>query len=178
MKDYVNKLEIAGSALSFMTNFDQREVSTFEELQDFASSVGFPAHGVVLRPGRDSFPVYKGIDNERQLGECFDRLIQVNGKAWVETDMRARFNPTRLKVIAEAGEDLIRQIFSLCPLCGTPGFSVQESKPGLPCRLCGSPTRSSLVNLVECKRCSYRSEVWFPSNKQHEDPMYCDYCNP
>lgn len=178
MKDYVNNLEIAGSALSLMTNFNQQEVATLEELLNFASSVGFPSHGVILRPARDSLLVYKGIDNECQLAECFTQLVQLNGKAWAETDMRAQFNPTRLKVIAEAAEDLIRQIFSPCPSCGSPGFSVSESKAGLPCQLCGKPTRSILKNILICKRCSYRTEELFPSNKQMEDPMHCDFCNP
>ncbi|MBL0883215.1 MAG: hypothetical protein IBJ16_07730, partial [Chitinophagaceae bacterium] len=96
----------------------------------------------------------------------------------VETDMRAMFNPTRMKVIEKATEKLIEKIQSACPECQMPGYSITDAKSGLPCDLCGSPTRSVLAYIFQCTHCGFSEEKKYPHNKQTEDPMYCDRCNP
>lgn len=92
--------------------------------------------------------------------------------------MRAMYNPTRMAVIEKAAQKLADKINSNCPQCSHPGFSVTEVKPGLPCNLCGSTTRSTLSYIFTCQKCSFNKEQMYPHNKTLEDPMFCDYCNP
>jgi hypothetical protein len=87
-------------------------------------------------------------------------------------------NPMRRKVIASAGEKLMKKIKSICPTCSTPGFDVEDIVPGLPCEQCCLPTKSPLAFIFLCKKCSYKMRQDFPKDKTTEDPMYCDYCNP
>jgi ribosomal protein S27AE len=54
--------------------------------------------------------------------------------------MRAHANPTRMKNIKKATEDLISKLHKFCPNCGAPGFIVSERVKGLPCELCGLPS--------------------------------------
>jgi len=47
------------------------------------------------------------------------------GKVFIETDVRAHANPTRMKNIEKATHDLISKLNSTCPNCGAPGFIVK-----------------------------------------------------
>jgi predicted RNA-binding Zn-ribbon protein involved in translation (DUF1610 family) len=87
-------------------------------------------------------------------------------------------NPKRMVVIERAAINLLNKMNSLCPQCKWPGFEVTDKISGLPCNLCGSPTRSTLSHLYTCKKCSFKNEIEFPEGKISEDPMYCDWCNP
>ncbi|RTY96888.1 hypothetical protein EKL98_16285, partial [Flavobacterium bomense] len=97
---------------------------------------------------------------------------------YIETDMRAMYNPTRMKVIEKAAFKLVDKIKSLCPKCRTPGFGIIDRREGLPCQQCHFPTRSTLSHIYSCQKCSYKKEEKYPNGKQTEDPMYCDICNP
>ena len=108
----------------------------------------------------------------------FKEIMNEFGTAYVETDMRALYNPTRMQVIKKATEKLVDTILSLCPKCQEPGFTVAEVKQGLPCEWCNSPTRSTLSFIYSCKKCNHSLEKTYPHNKTKEDPMYCDFCNP
>ncbi|MCH6199585.1 hypothetical protein MMU07_08345 [Aquiflexum sp. LQ15W] len=177
--DKKNNLEIISRELSAETNFDGREIQTEEGLFDFANSVGFPSHGLILRKGREeNTEIFKGITDEKQLVEVFRKLHQKYGSLYVETDMRALYNPTRMGVIEVATKKLLDKISSLCPQCRMPGFGITDAKSGLKCSLCGSPTRSTLSYIRQCLHCHYFEEEIFPHKKTEEDPMYCDFCNP
>ncbi|MCB0487636.1 MAG: hypothetical protein KDC99_04120, partial [Cyclobacteriaceae bacterium] len=177
LKDFVHDLEITGAVLSYRTNYHQKTISDFEELMDFATSVKFPSHGIILRSCAGDL-IYKGINEGRLLRKCFDEMMRSSKSILAETDMRANFNPTRTDVIKEAASDLVKNAFSMCAKCSAPGFSIQKTEAGLPCQLCGNPTRSALKNVFECKKCGHQLEICFPNHKKVEDPMYCDYCNP
>lgn len=177
--DKKNNLEIIGRELSTETNFNGREIKTEEELFEFANSVGFPSHGLILRKGREeNADIFKGITDEKQLKNVFGHLQQKYGSLYVETDMRALYNPTRMGVIETAAIKLMDKINSLCPQCSLPGFGITDAKSGLKCSLCGSPTRSTLSYIRQCIHCHYLEEEMFPHKKEDEDPMYCDFCNP
>lgn len=96
----------------------------------------------------------------------------------METDMRAMFNPTRMKVIETATHKLVDKIKSCCPQCNTPGFGITDRKEGLPCSLCGSPTHSTLCYLYTCQHCGFIKEEMYPNHKTAEDPGCCALCNP
>lgn len=177
--DKKNNLEIISRELSTETNFNGRELKTEEALFEFANSVGFPSHGLILRKGREeNADIFKGITDEKQLKNVFGHLQQKYGSVYVETDMRALYNPTRMGVIEEATKKLLDKINSQCPQCSMPGFGITDAKSGLKCSLCGSPTRSTLSYIRQCLHCHYLEEEMFPHKKKDEDPMYCDFCNP
>ncbi len=177
--DQKNKIEVVGRAISTETNFGGTLVSNIDELKEFARRVQFPSHALIVRAAeKDNLNITKAITDWPQLERCVNRLIESQGNAFVETDMRALYNPSRMKVIGQATKRLIEKIASCCPQCDCPGFSITKADPGLPCQLCGSPTRSTLYHLYQCQRCQFEKKEVFPNGKQTEDPMYCDICNP
>ena len=177
--DKKNSLEIIERELSLKTNFNGSEIKTEQELTEFANRAKFPSHALIMRKAKDdTAEIIKGINNWQTLTETFQLFINKYGSAYAETDMRALYNPTRMEVIEIAAKKLIKKINSFCPDCDTPGFEIKDAIKGLPCSLCGLPTRSTLSHIYECKKCGFRKEVKFPFNITQEDPMYCDYCNP
>lgn len=177
--DKKNDLEIIVRELSTETNFNGLEIKTEKELQEFASHSNFPSHGLILRKSKEDFSgIVKGITNPEELGRIFQSLISRHGMAYVETDMRAMHNPTRMKVIEKAACKLVDKIKSLCPKCRAPGFGIIGAKQGLPCKICNLPTGGTLSYIYSCQKCSFTNEEKYPNSKQTEDPIYCDVCNP
>lgn len=171
--------EFIVNELSTQTNFNGKEIQSFSELENFAASALFPSHGLILRKSRNSNEdIYKGITTIDELKTIYETLIFKHGKIYVETDMRAVYNPLRMKVIELAMEKLVKKIKSQCPNCFAPGFSITDSREGLPCENCGFPTRSILMHLYSCLKCGYSLEKLHPHGRFFEDPMYCDMCNP
>ena len=177
--DKKNNLEIFARELTTDTNFNGAEVSTESQLLEFATKAKFPSHALILRKSKDVYThITKGITDVEFLKKILNHLIDNYGIAYVETDMRAMYNPTRMTVIEKAAQKLVDKINSKCPQCSHPGFSITGAKPGLLCNLCGSTTRSTLSYIFTCQKCSYNKEQMYPHNKTLEDPMFCDYCNP
>ena len=177
--DKKNDLEIVVREISTETNFNGSEIKTVMELQEFADNSKFPSHGLIIRKANSDFSdIVKGITNIEQLKNTFNYFISNYGRAFVETDMRAMYNPSRMNVIEKASTQLAKKINSLCPSCNIPGFGITDSKKGLPCDLCNFPTRSTLSYLYTCQKCNHTEEEQFPNGKKKEDPMYCDICNP
>ena len=177
--DQKNNLEIVSSEISTDTNFNGKEISTEKELRDFADKALFPSHGLILRDKKESKNVIvKDILDWSTLSTRFYEILKEFGSVYVETDMRAMNNPSRMKVIEKAVTKLISKINSRCPNCEFPGFDIIDSIKGLPCSLCDSPTESVLSHIYQCLNCSQISEKKFPKGKTSEDPMYCPYCNP
>jgi hypothetical protein len=179
LMDTKNNLEIYSHELTTETNFNARQIHSHQGLMAFAKEAGFPSHGLIVRKSKSDFSlIYKENPNWKTLISRFDEILQSNGSAYVETDMRAMNNPTRMKIIKAATKKLIDKILSVCPNCHTPGFGITEVKQGLPCEICHAPTRSPLSYLYNCKKCNHLKENKYPHKKNWEDPMYCDYCNP
>ena len=177
--DKKNGLEIIVRELNTETNFNGSDIKTEEELLAFAANANFPSHGLILRKSKDEYGhIVKGINSVEQLSKVFIELMNDFGTAFVETDMRAMYNPTRMKIIESATQKLIKKINTLCPICNMPGFGITDAKEGLPCEICNFPTRSTLSYLYTCQKCNYTKEEKYPKGKKIEDPMYCDYCNP
>ena len=177
--DKRNNLEIIAREVSTETNFSGSVINNIEDLLAFATKVNFPSHGLILRNSKDEFiGITKGITNVEILKKKFQDLIYEFGTAYVETDMRALYNPTRMKIIERATKKLAKKINSLCPNCKTPGFGITDAKNGLPCEICNFPTRSTLSYVYTCLMCGYAKEEIHPNGKKTEDPMYCDMCNP
>jgi len=177
--DKKNELEIIVRELSTETNFNSSEIKTEKELIDFIQRVKFPAHGLIIKKAKDDFTdLVKGITNHENLQGTFKDFISKYGKVFIETDMRALYNPMRMEVIKKATLKLAKKINTLCPNCDTPGFGITDSIVGLPCEICSFPTRSTLSYTYTCQKCKFKKEDKYPNKKYTEDPMYCDFCNP
>jgi hypothetical protein len=179
LRDYKNGFEIKASVLSTSTNFSGQVLDKWEDVRSYAEKIGFPSHGLILRPDSDLVSeIHKGIKDWKGLSSSFYYFKKRWGKAHVETDMRAHYNPTRMKVVGEAGQKLLDLIMQTCPVCEGPGFAVTETVPGLPCGLCGIPTKTAKAHIHSCQHCGHTQIKKFPDNKDCEDPMFCDECNP
>ncbi|MFM9824553.1 DUF6671 family protein [Flavobacterium sp.] len=177
--DKKNDLEITAREISLETNFNGSIIYTFDKLVDFANKINFPSHALILKDTENNFSeIRKGIQSWDALKQYYIELTLKATSIYVETDMRAMYNPTRMKVIKDTAFKLLDKLNSLCPKCSTPGFSATSVVLGLNCSLCGSETKSIKSNLYSCMKCDYVSEIMFPKGKKTEDPMYCDYCNP
>jgi len=177
--DKKNGLEIITRELSTETNFNGGEIKSEKELRDFANTAEFPSHGLIIRKKKDDYSeIIKDITDWPTLLKTYRHFSKKEGLAYIETDMRAMFNPTRMKVIEKATQKLVEKIKSCCPKCSTPGFGITDAKTGLPCELCNFPTRSTLSYIYVCQKCSFSKEEKYPKGKKKENPMYCDICNP
>lgn len=181
--DKSHDIKLVGQEFSTDTNYSHKQVKSIEEAYEFALKAGFPEHGLVVMVEPDSTKeseITKGITTTEQL---FDAVTQAlaqscNGRVHVETDIRALYNPTRMKTIEKATHDLIKKINQICPKCNWPGFEVIEQKKGLPCALCNVPTELTRAVTYYCKKCEFKQEVLFPNGLEKSDPAQCMYCNP
>lgn len=177
--DRKNNKEYFGRELTTDTNFSCSTISSKEEAFDFAEKIGFPNHAVIIKDQEKDFKeVVKGINSIDELNYILNKMLKKHITLWIETDMRALYNPTRMNTIKRATENLISKLNSLCPDCNSPGFWITEAIKGLPCSNCGLPTKSIKTHKYECKQCLFHLNKDYPDNKYTEEPMYCDFCNP
>jgi hypothetical protein len=177
--DKKNDLLISAREISTDTNFGAKEIHSEEDLFEFADKHLFPSHAMILKSNANaSLDVIKGITKSEDLIRGFNELQSKYHSVFIETDMRAMYNPSRMKVIGAACKKLIDKIKSCCPKCNIPGFSVSELVAGLPCELCGASTNSTLKYIYRCQKCDHHQEEMYPNAKKYEDPMFCDICNP
>ncbi len=176
--DTRHELEIIGESFSTTTNYAHRTVSSAKEAIAFSETVGFPDHGLVVMLN-ETTNIEKGITNSDRLVRCVEQMLAQSstGTVHLETDMRAMHNPTRMKAIAAATQDLIQKLQTHCPACGAPGFSVVQRLPGLPCAVCQLPTSLIRSEVYQCQKCQYRHEQII-QQESTADPMYCSFCNP
>ena len=171
-------IEVVGVASGNANLFHQLTAS-WEEAEKFAHKAGFPEHGLVVRPQHEDDPrIHKGITDWETLHEAFHWACSAadNGCAFLENDVRAHMNPTRMETIAAATQDLARKLGTLCPECNTPGFQLADRVPGLPCEGCGIPTRETLADIHRCVKCRYEIRTARPEQKAQAGR--CGFCNP
>jgi hypothetical protein len=176
-------LEIIGEEFSADTNHNYQVIQNLEAAFDFAKKVGFPEHGLIVMLNenpKDDRDVFKGINTEEKLVEAVNSMLKNSptGQVHLETDMRAMYNPTRMKNIEKATRNLISKIKSCCPKCSTPGFEITQRIPGLPCEMCYAPTLLTKAVIYECKKCGCKKEKLFPDSIELAEPGQCMYCNP
>lgn len=177
--DKKNNLEILARNLSTSTNFNGKYITNEKELIQFAASVVFPSHALIIQKDKNDFSfIQKGIHDKKELLNQFNFCLENFNGAYVETDMRAMHNPMRMQVIEEVTVQLIEKIQSKCPACSTLGFSIGELIAGLPCEWCGYPTSSIRYRRYVCAKCDYTEDKLHPNGKKFEEPMYCNICNP
>jgi hypothetical protein len=179
--DRVHPLEIVGQVISTETNYRHATIRSVEEAQRFAQSIGFPEHGLIVMSHlgtKNPAEITKGIVSEAHLLTVVTEGLRRSPTLHLETDMRALYNPTRMKAIAQATTNLVAAIQSTCPNCAYPGFESVKRLPGLPCALCHFPTTLTQIAIYHCQHCGLRQEKRFPDGLEAADPAQCLYCNP
>lgn len=177
--DEERQLEIVGTAQG-RAAFAHRLTDDWSVAEHFVREWGFPEHHLVVRPqSENDLRIRKGLHSLEQLQDAFAwaRAESDAGQVFLETDVRAHANPTRMETIRLAAEDLARRIGSLCPACGTPGYWIVERLSGLQCASCGAPTGETRADVLGCVRCAYR-EQRERKDPPFADPSHCDQCNP
>jgi hypothetical protein len=172
-------LDIVGVAQG-KANHARRLVSNWSETENFARESRFPEHHLVVRPEGENDPrLREGIAAWAELEAAFAsaQAESPSGQVFLETDLRAHANPTRMDNIRLAVDDLVAKLRSLCPACSTPGFWLVERIAGLPCGDCGAPTRETRAEVHGCLKCAHR-ETRERTDRHYADPGRCDYCNP
>jgi hypothetical protein len=172
-------IEVVGVAQGPARNGALR-TGSWPEAQAFAAREGFPEHHLVMRPeGQDDARIHKGIASADALRTCFEQCLSLsgNGKVWIETDLRAFANPSRMQRIAQAAEDLCQRLNAICPACAAPGYGVTSRQPGLPCEACGQPTSSYRSQTWTCVRCPHKAEE-LRTDRVVAEARHCPHCNP
>ena len=175
------QLEVIGEAATTETNYARRAVKSFAEALEFAYQSGFPAHGMVVKAHElhnQPEDLAKGLNTEARLEQAVQLALakSTEGKVYVETDMRAHFNPLRMLCIAEATRNLVDKVYNLCPACGWPGRAKTVVR-GLPCGLCGEATEQVQGVEYSCSRCGHKTYE-ADLTRMAADPRWCAHCNP
>ncbi|MBR7618781.1 hypothetical protein JKL49_05205 [Phenylobacterium sp. 20VBR1] len=175
-------LELTGHFASLETNYGHAVVSDMETAVAFAERSRFPEHGLIVMGCVDEKPapdlaLFKDVIDHAALEIAVGQVVATCGAAFVEADMRAHRNPTRMRAIERAASDLVRRFRSECPACKHPGFDVTERITGLPCEWCGEPTHVIRAEVLTCQACDYRQERQ-ATCATTADPGRCESCNP
>lgn len=164
------------------TNYFNLPNAPEEDISEFLRVAKFPEHAIVVSPNEssDGRPAFKGIRERTILGGLIRRCASVStdGKALLQTDMRANFNPTRMKVIATCADKLADRLRSECPECREVGWGIVDLQRGLPCDFCGVPTKAVKLEIWGCVRCAYREKRFRLDGMSSSEQHYCDSCNP
>jgi hypothetical protein len=170
------------SQVSKKTNYRKESINSMEELLKFADAVQFPSHALILRPNdrETKTPIFKGVNSQQELEKAFEECMKhaASGKVWIETDMRAQFNPSRMAVIKELAEKLADRLAVHCPTCDTPGWGKVRAESGLLCTWCNSEAKTTKHEIFGCTQCTYVETHEPPHGLQYADPGNCEFCNP
>ncbi len=174
--------ELYVSTFTENTNFSSSSLCTYRELESFAKKVRFPSHSLILRPdSRNPLnPVYKGIRTSKDLKAAYERCFKLskNNCVWVETDMRADQNPTRMETIADLSKELAERLSALCPKCSSPGWGKVGLEKGVLCSSCNLPSEIAKSVIIGCCKCSHKSQKKTAHSLSKISPENCQYCNP
>lgn len=170
------------SMVSQKTNFCQKIISALDEAAPFLTTALFPSHGLIVRPNlwEDKSVIFKGIRTQEDLTKAFTEcsLISADSKVWLETDMRANLNPSRMSVIGELAERLAKRLGCACPSCNSPGWGCTGMEKGLPCEYCGEPTELLAKSVFGCVKCEHKVIVPREDGVTKAEQQYCNFCNP
>jgi len=138
---------------------------------------GLPDQALIVRPCGGYAPTITGIPDIEALHSAVATAAaqSPDGLARVEPDLRAHHNPSRRLVLVRLAAALARRLASDCPACTAPGFGRVDARPGLPCRICATPTPLVGNEIHGCAACDHRVERPVGGVA---DPADCPSCNP
>ncbi len=170
------------SHFSEKTNYQMKALDSWEELEIFALQTLFPSHSLILRPDNieTTHPIFKGINTWHDLEEAFKESLKLSDKKklWVETDMRAHMNPSRMGIIGELGTKLAQRLAAYCPRCLTPGWGKIRVEKGLECSWCGQETENIKNEIFGCTKCDFEEITERADGIKQAEPGHCHNCNP
>ena len=170
------------SLVSTTTNYRMKSLGSYEELVRFGKNVKFPSHALIVRPNvsQDKSVIFKGIQSADELVRAFEESQRnsSDGDVWVETDMRAHMNPTRMSMIAELAVKLCRRLLEECPACKAPGWGMVGTERGLPCEYCNFPTDMISSEIHGCVLCDHNEITSRSDGLTFSSAKYCARCNP
>jgi len=179
--DLDRQLTVVEQRLEWRTNYGQKLLAPGEDPTPWLRRVGFPAHGVLARPAPvDGGPWHKDLEELASLHDALAscRLRDPRGRVWLETDMRAHRNPTRMRSIRRLGVALVRRLATPCPACAAPGWGLVDTEAGLPCQWCGAATTLTAIEVWGCQGCGHRQRRPRRDGLNQADPGQCPRCNP
>lgn len=180
--DRTRNFHLHVSRLCSKTNYRTQTVDTLDALQRFAAESQFPTHALIVRPSHveSGDLIFKGINTAEELKDSFERsrAQSSDGLVWVETDMRAHLNPTRMSEIAELARQLAHRLATPCPACRAPGWGLVNSEKGLPCEYCDRPTELIKHEVFGCVLCDHKERRQRPDGLEKAPQMRCGLCNP
>jgi len=178
-------VEIVEEIVSHKTNLAHAVLESADEtmvLERFLATARFPTHGLIVRPAGAVRPgtVERDVLDRDGLSAAIDRARErsPDGRVHLETDMRAHRNPSRMEVLGELADRLMRRVATPCPACGSLGFGRVRAIPGLPCSWCGTPTFRMRATVDGCPGCGEEIERPRSDGATQADPGSCPRCNP
>lgn len=182
LDDVVTGAQVVEQYISWDTNYLTAELSKLDELDNFLARIQCGSHGLVLYPCGVTLgtKLFKGILDAAFAKEAFQQCLAASPSARVMamSDMRAHYNPTRMKAIAACSELLAKRLATACPHCGSGGFGITGTIPGLPCEACGYPTARARLEKHTCVVCHASAEQPRSDGRVGADPAECEVCNP
>ena len=155
------------------TNYSQKYVHAMDDALQFMSQCKFPSHGIIVgKPGESDF--YKNVNTVEEMTELLALLLPQSG-VWLETDMRAHRNPTRMRMIERCSKRLAMNLLSVCTACNKAGFIAVAQIPGAACESCGAATGAARAELFSCASCGHEEERKLSSLAP---TSRCNHCNP
>lgn len=141
--------------------YDHAFAATMDELGPYFDRTGFPDQALIVKPSEariEAGPIYKGLRCKDDLAQAITRCAarSSDGRALVQTDMRAHMNPTRMATLSRLATAFAECLASSCPACGMPGYGQVDVETGLPCEACGAPSIMVRNRLFGCVACSHR----------------------
>ncbi len=179
--DKKNNLEIVAYYENFETNNDSKYIYNLDEAFKFAKKNSFPSHGIIVRKTKnDTKYLFKNIKTKKDLEKKVTEILSLpnNSRVFLETDMRAHKNPTRMKGIKFSVKNLVKNIKSKCPECKTLGFVVTGIEKGLLCGICKTKTNLPKNEISVCSKCNYKQKIKITKYGKFADPGQCEICNP
>lgn len=162
-----------------------------EELTDAAlMDIGFPDQALIVRPAEglagqtSADPACNGLAKGLRDRTALDAAIRTaaglsaDGRAQVETDMRAFHNPRRMQVLGSLARKLADRLATPCPVCDAPGWGRTRVEIGLPCAECGSPSTLVRSEVFGCAACGLETVRPRTDGLETADPGRCNTCNP
>ncbi len=182
LHDSLTGAEVLEQHISWDTNYLTTVVRTHAELDRFLEQISFGSQALVLYPQRGARvgDVKKGIVDRAEALRAFDQSLELSPEKAVVamSDMRAHLNPTRMRAIAQCCERLAMRLVTECPGCGSGGFGLVSTVPGLPCEECGYPTPRAKAETHSCVVCGRSEERPRGDGKKSADSSECERCNP
>jgi hypothetical protein len=138
---------------------------------------GLPDQALIVRPCGSDVCITKGITDIGALRSAVWTAVaqSPDGLAQVEPDLRAQHNPSRRLVLVRLAASLAHRLATGCPACTAPGFGRVDARPGLPCRICATPTPLVGNEIHGCAACEHRVDR---PVRDVADPADCPSCNP